>query len=137
VSTISAKSAVSRISDWRYSGQISSSLWAKYAPVRSEDPLMIAYDTPVENGESSAPVASPEPIIVTVNQAYAASVLIWDKSGTAWMVPGYILIGDNGWLNPVFAVEDGVVALPDPVSIEPGVLEPGVIEPGDVSTMVK
>lgn len=143
VSTISAKSAVNRISDWRYSGQISSSLWAKYAPpVRAGEPGMIAYDSPVENGQTPEPASSPEPILVTINEAHSVSVLIWDKNGSAWLVPGYVLIGDQGWLTPVFALEDGVVALPDPVAIEPYVMEPGVVAPGvnqtgDVSPMVK
>jgi len=139
LNTISEKAAVARMSDWRYSGQISNSIWTKYAPpVRSGEPGMIAYDTPVENGEtteptsSPEPVSSPKPILVTVNEAHAVSMLIWDKGGNAWLVPGYVLIGDQGWLTPVFALEDGVVALPDPVANEPG-----VPEPGDVSPMVK
>lgn len=143
LSTISERAAVSRMSDWRYSGQISSAIWNKYAPpVRTGEPGMIAYDSPVENGETPGPVSSPKPILVTVNEAHAVSVLIWDKSGKAWLVPGYVLIGDQGWLTPVFALEDGVVALPDPVAIEPGLSEPGlsepgVSEPGEVSPMVK
>lgn len=138
LSTISAKAAVARMSDWRYSGQISSAIWNKYAPpVRTGEPEMIAYDAPAENSESPSPVSSPEPILVTVNEAHAVSVLIWDKGGNAWLVPGYVLIGDQGWLTPVFALEDGVVALPDPVAIEPGVIEPGVSEPGEISPMVK
>lgn len=92
---------------------------------------MIAYDSPLEVGESTeqevTSESTPEPIVVTVNEAHTVSVLIWDKNGNAWLVPGYVLIGDQGWLTPVFALEDGVVALPDPV----------VIEPGDVSPMVK
>lgn len=124
LNTISEKAAVARITDWRYSGQIASSLWNKYAPpVRSVDPG-IAYDSPTETDSTTEPEASPEPIVVTVNEAHSVMVLIWDKAGNAWLVPGYILIGDQGWLNPVFALEDGVVALPDPVSIEPGEVSP-------------
>ena len=120
LNTISAKAAVARISDWRYSGQIASALWNKYAPsIRSGEPGMIAYDSPTDTGEIAEPEASPEPIIVTVNQAHSVMVLIWDKAGNAWLVPGYVLIGDQGWLNTVFALEDGVVSLPDPVEISP------------------
>ena len=127
------------MSDWRYSGQISSSIWSKYAPqVRTGEPGMIAYDTPAENGDapepvlSPEPVSSPKPIIVKVNEAHAVSMLIWDRGGSAWLVPGYVLIGDQGWLTPVFSLEEGVVALPEPV-----ITEPGVPEPLDVSPMVK
>jgi hypothetical protein len=117
--TISEKASVARMSDWRYSGQIASSLWNKYAPpVRAGEPGAIAYDAPMEVSESPKPEVMPEPIVVTVNEAHAVSVLIWDKNGNAWLVPGYVLIGDQGWLTPVFALEDGVVALPDPDSGE-------------------
>jgi hypothetical protein len=143
--TISARAAVARMSDWRYSGQIASSLWNKYAPpVRAGEPDMIAYDAPLEVGESTepevTPEATPEPIVVTVDEAHAVSVLIWDKNGNAWLVPGYVLIGDQGWLTPVFSLEDGVVALPDPVAIEPRLDDSVSTEPGqsgEVSPMVK
>ena len=101
---------------------------------------MIAYDAPLEVGESTQPEATPKTIVVTVNEAHAVSVLIWDKSGSAWLVPGYVLIGDQGWLTPVFALEDGVVALPDPVAIEPRLDDSVSTEPGqsgEVSPMVK
>lgn len=140
--TISEKASVARMSDWRYSGQIASSLWNKYAPpVRAGEPGAIAYDAPVEVGESTepevTPEATPEPIVVTVNEAHAVRVLIWDKNGSAWLVPGYVLVGDQGWLTPVFALEDGVVALPDPVSIEPRLDDSVTNEPGEITPMVK
>jgi hypothetical protein len=141
LSTISAKAAVARMSDWRYSGQISSAIWNRYAPpVRTGEPGMIAYDSPVDNGETPELAASPEPILVTVNEAHSVSVLIWDKSGNAWLVPGYVLIGDQGWLTPVFALQEGVVALPDPVAIEPRLDDSVTTEPGqsgEISPMVK
>lgn len=125
LNTISEKAAVARMSDWRYSGQIASSLWNKYAPpIRTDGPGAIAFDAPLEVGESTqpeeAPEVTPKPIVVTVNEAHSVSVLIWDKNGNAWLVPGYILIGDQGWLTPVFSLEDGVVALPEPQVFEPG-----------------
>jgi hypothetical protein len=101
---------------------------------------MISYDSPVANGETPEPATSPEPILVTVNEAHSVSVLIWDKSGNAWLVPGYVLIGDQGWLTPVFALQEGVVALPDPVAIEPRLDDSVTTEPGqsgEVSPMVK
>jgi hypothetical protein len=139
--TISEKASVARMSDWRYSGQVASSVWNKYAPpVRAGEPGAIAYDAPLEVGESPQPEVTPKPIVVTVNEAHAISVLIWDKNGNAWLVPGYVLIGDQGWLTPVFALEDGVVALPDPVAIEPRIDDSVSTEPGqsgEVSPMVK
>lgn len=123
--TISERAAVARMSDWRYSGQIAGSLWNKYAPpVRSGEPGVIAYDSPMEEEQNGETDATPEPVVVTVTEAHSAVVLIWDKAGNAWLVPGYILIGDQGWLTPVFALEEGVVALPD-------------LETSEVSPMVK
>ena len=143
--TISEKASVARMGDWRYSGQIASSLWNKYAPpVKTGNSGAIAYDAPMEVSASPKPEtgkdSTPEPIIVTVNEAHAVSVLIWDKNGSAWLVPGYVLVGDQGWLTPVFALEDGVVALPDPVTIQPGLDDSVSTEPGqtgEVSPMVK
>lgn len=140
--TISAKESVARMSDWRYSGQLASSLWNRYAPqVRAGEPGAIAYDSPLEVIETPKPEtaieSTPEPIVVTVNEAHAVSVLIWDKNGSAWLVPGYVLVGDQGWLTPVFALEEGVVALPDPVAIEPRLDDFVTNDPGELSPMLK
>jgi hypothetical protein len=116
--TISAKDAVARISDWRYSGSISQSLWAKYQ-TNVQTPA-IDYDSPmVREGEPTEPEPTPTVVTVTVNKSVAAPMMIWDLSGNAWIVPGYLLIGDQGWLTPVFALEDGVVTLPAPAEIMP------------------
>jgi hypothetical protein len=56
---------------------------------------------------------------VTINKSVSAQVMIWDKKGNAWIVPGYILIGEEGWITPVFSLEDGIVELPEPVEISP------------------
>lgn len=126
--TISAKAAVSRISDWRYSGQLAQSIWAKYQPVGGG--RVIAYDGMAVEPESSTdpavepsgeptPAPSPSEITVTINKSDEAQVMIWDKQGGAWIVPGYILIGEEGWITPVFSLEDGIVELPEPVEISP------------------
>lgn len=127
-STISAKAAVSRMSDWRYSGQLAQSVWAKYQPVG--DGRMIAYDDMAAEPESTTdpalepsgepePAPSPSEITVTINKFASAQMMIWDKQGGAWIVPGYILIGEQGWITPVFSLEDGIVELPEPVEISP------------------
>ncbi|MEY4639800.1 MAG: hypothetical protein RLY13_798 [Actinomycetota bacterium] len=126
--TISAKAAVSRMSDWRYSGQLAQSIWAKYQPVSGG--RVIAYDGMTVEPESStdpavepsgepAPAPSPSEITVIINKSDEAQVMIWGKQGGAWIVPGYILIGDEGWITPVFSLEDGIVELPEPVEISP------------------
>lgn len=122
--TISTKEAVSRMSDWRYSGQLAQWVWAKYQPEFGGG--MIAYDDLAENSQISTddsqeprPEPSPSTITVTINQAETVQVMIWDKQGHAWIVPGYILIGEKGWITPVFSLNDGVVELPAPVEISP------------------
>jgi hypothetical protein len=73
----------------------------------------------VREGEPTEPEPTPTVVTVTVNKSVAAPMMIWDLSGNAWIVPGYLLIGDQGWLTPVFALEDGVVTLPAPAEIMP------------------
>ena len=126
-STISDRAAVSRMSDWRYSGQLAQSAWAKNQP--DNDGRMIAYDG-VATSEPSvdslngtpqdaiSPEPSPSVVTVTISKAVKSNVMIWDKAGRAWIVPGCILFG-NGWITPVFTLEEGVVELPEPVEISP------------------
>ena len=113
--TISAKAAVSRMSDWRYSGQLAQSTWQKFQPV--DGGRAIAYDDAV--GDESQSETNPSVIDVTVNISETAQLMIWDKQGRAWLVPGHILITDQGWITPVFSLEDGVIEMPEPVEISP------------------
>ena len=55
-----------------------------------------------------------EPIKVTVeiNQAESALVSIWAADGSVWLVPGFILVADQGSMSPVFSLVDGVVKMP-------------------------
>lgn len=130
--TISDKDAVGRISDWRYSGQLAQSAWAKYQTNPSGE--VIAFDDAAKSLSAPEPLAddlpgnpepdqtsapSPTPINVTVNKAIKAQLMIWDKSGKPWIVPGVMLFADQGWLTPVFNLEDGVVELPDPIEVSP------------------
>jgi hypothetical protein len=45
--------------------------------------------------------------------------MIYDKSGGAWLVPGYILKNDQGWFDAVIALVEGVIELPEPYAVEP------------------
>jgi hypothetical protein len=116
--TISAKDAVGRISDWRYSGSIASALYSKYAPVI--DMPAIAYGEPVAEssepatgGEDVAPsMPAPQVVKIEITKSVKAMMAIWDSAGGTWIVPGYIMIGEQNWLTPVFSLQDGVVELP-------------------------
>ncbi len=130
--TISDKAAVARMSDWRYSGQLPQSAWAKYQTPPSAE--MIAYDGAVKaeppvvqptDGVSPEPIpeTGPEPtpstVTVSVNKAIKSQLMIWDKAGKPWIVPGVMLFSKEGWITPVFTLKDGIVELPDPVEISP------------------
>lgn len=108
--TISPKQAVERLSDWRFSGSISSSAYDKYFSQTSQ---VMPLGSP-EPGTKDLPVAEPTPttVVVELNKAVKTHVMIWDASGETWLVPGYIFIGDGSYISPVFSLEDGVVALP-------------------------
>jgi hypothetical protein len=117
--TISAKHAVARMGDWRYSGAVAQSVWNKYQP--ADGGRVIAYDDTVAPDELPAPEPMPSPstITVLVNKAVDTQMMIWDKSGTVWIVPGYLLIAKDGWPTPIFSLEDGIVQLPEPIEISP------------------
>ena len=113
--TISAKKAVERLSDWRYSGSIASSAYDKYF---SQNPISIdgLIPTPKGSDEGEAPAVEPEPtpstVIIEIKKSVKTHVMIWDAAGNTWLVPGYIFIADGNYITPVFSLEDGVVALP-------------------------
>jgi hypothetical protein len=118
--TISAVQAVQRLDDWRWFGSAATSFYDKYQgslgdiSVRNEE----AIET--ELTEPEQPV-EPEVITVTIVSAERALVSIWDAAGDVWLVPGLIMVNDQGWLSSVISVVDGVIALPEPsiVQIEP------------------
>ena len=113
--TISAKSAVERLTDWRYSGSVASSAYDKYF---SQSPVNIEglIPTPKGSDDGETPAVEPEPtpstVIIEIKKSVKTHVMIWDANGNTWLVPGYIFIGDGAWVSPVFSLEDGVVALP-------------------------
>jgi hypothetical protein len=164
--TISAVSAVDRLSDWRWSGSPSSAYYQRYQPAiidsvpyektdestttdststRSEgeaepgsegeaepgsegeaEPGSEGEAEPGSEGEAAPgagdsspgddlmPMPEPEPetVTITVIQAERALLSIWDASGDVWLVPGWILINDQGWFGSVISVIEGVIELP-------------------------
>jgi len=63
--------------------------------------------------------ASRFPFAYSVRQ-HDLFLLVWDASGTAWLVPGYIMRhGSEPWnASAVISVEEGVIALPEPTGID-------------------
>ena len=67
-----------------------------------------------------------ETVVVTITDSKKHLLQIWDKSGGSWLVPGYGLTGSNGSVNFVVSLVEGVIELPEPIAIEPGIPEPAV-----------
>jgi hypothetical protein len=93
-----------------------------------------APDTPVSDdggsepgspgsSEPSEPVIIDEPmdpelVILEVVEAEATLLSIWDANNDVWLVPGYIMINDQGWFNAVISLIDGVIELPKETEYE-------------------
>jgi hypothetical protein len=112
--TISAKNAVRRLSDWR---------WYGYPPNSAYPPM----DATNRSSTLDLPAVSPgeiETVVITINGSTSHLLQIWDRSGASWLVPGYVLKGSNGSMNFAVSLIEGVIELPEPVAIEPGMPEP-------------
>lgn len=127
--TISAFDAVERLSDWRWNGSPASSYYEQYqgygvspGMLRSDDSVSsepsegeaVEVDEPAEPTEEPAPVEPVEPELVklTVVDSVSTLLTIWDTKGDVWLVPGYLLINDQGWFSAVISLIEGVIALP-------------------------
>lgn len=145
--TVSAAASVSRLSDWRWFGSAAYGLYEKYQPavsdlsVRSEpytepatepeeseteqpvepEPGISASPTPVDPAPTENPEPAPiepEVITLTVVSAEAALLSIWDAAGDVWLVPGFILVNDQGWWSSIISLIEGVIALPEPSAMD-------------------
>ena len=115
--TISAVQAIERLDDWRWYGSAATSFYEKYSG--ASDEASTRNDQAIEpdfvEGEQQ-PVA--ETVTLTVVSSENVLVSIWDAVGDVWLVPGFILVNDQGWWNAVISLIDGVIALPEPSSID-------------------
>lgn len=77
-------------------------------------------ETPSEDQPIEEPF-EPEVLELVVTEAKSALVSIWDANGDVWLVPGYIMINEQGWFNSIIALIEGVIELPklDEVGVEP------------------
>jgi hypothetical protein len=112
--TISAKSSVARLSDWRWFGSPANNAY----PMAEMSNKMGTLDMPGVTPDET------ETVVVTINQSKSHLLQIWDKSGASWLVPGYGLTGSNGSINFVVSLIEGIIEMPEPIAIEPGVQEP-------------
>jgi len=116
-------------------------------PIPSEtenptEPVPSESETPAEPGgeptsePTDAPVVEPtvdpteEPMplpsepelpvqTVTIDTSKPALLMVWDQSGTVWLVPGVALTGADMWWQTVITLVEGVIELPEPMDVMP------------------
>ena len=89
-------------------------------PVEPE-PGVSASPTPVDPAPTETPEPAPiepEVITLTVVSAEAALLSIWDSAGDVWLVPGFILVNDQGWWSSIISLIEGVIAPPEPSTMD-------------------
>lgn len=89
-------------------------------------------ETPTDEAPAVEPEPSPEPlpeptlpdepeiVRVTITEAESTLLLVWDASGNAWLVPGYVMRhgeDDWSWIS-VISLIDGVIEIPEPMPID-------------------
>lgn len=109
-STVSPLSALERLDSGQW--------WGSPAPLYHS-----GFDTVFEDGMMLDEPVFPEPgetVTVRVDSAELAPLLVWDASGTAWIVPGYVMRhGPEPWnASAVISLEEGVIVLPEPMMAE-------------------
>jgi hypothetical protein len=140
VPTIDAKSAISRLGDWRWSGQVADSFYptgpmaygrmatdsigteggAGSSAGGSTDASTGSAVAPTEPTSppdqivdpTEEPIPTPEVKVFLISKAKSALLLIYDSEGNAWLAPGYFFEGEEGVAGAVLAVADGVIKLP-------------------------
>lgn len=66
------------------------------------------------------PVPAPETVVVTLEEADATLLLMWDAAGNAWLVPGFAYENpEQGFWTSVVSLVEGVIVLPEPIEVEP------------------
>ena len=108
--TVSPLAAVDRLASGQW--------WGSPAPLYHS-----GFDTVFADGLPMDEPYYPEPgevLTLTVESSEEAPLLVWDASGTAWLVPGYIMRhGSEPWnASAVISLEDGVIQLPEPTMVD-------------------
>ena len=108
--TVSPLAAVDRLASGQW--------WGSPAPLYHS-----GFDSVFVEGLPMEEPYFPEPgevITLSVESSEEAPLLVWDSSGTAWLVPGYVMRhGDEPWnASAVISLQEGVIQLPDPVMVD-------------------
>lgn len=127
--TISALSAVDRLADWRWSGSPSGLYYQRFQPRGLVEPAPYVNEGDAGSDEVSSdtdvaveptPTEQPEPktLTLTILESESALLSVWDANGEVWLVPGFILINDQGWFGAVIALIEGVIELPKETEVD-------------------
>jgi hypothetical protein len=127
--TISALSAVDRLADWRWSGSPSGLFYQRFQPPMVAEPAPYIRSGEANSDSESAdssiaidpmPGDQPEPetLTLTILEAESALLSVWDANGEVWLVPGYILINDQGWFGAVISLIEGIIELPKDTGVD-------------------
>ena len=108
--TVSPLAAVDRLASGQW--------WGSPAPLYHS-----GFDSVFVEGLPMEEPYFPEPgevITLSVESSEEAPLLVWDSSGTAWLVPGYVMRhGDEPWnASAVISLQEGVIQLPDPMMVD-------------------
>jgi hypothetical protein len=131
--TVSAKDAAARIKDGRWFGSPASSVWSQYSQsamgLRTTDAVTAPAVEPApeattkeatESTTEDQPVEIKREIVkLKLTGSEQQLLMIYDKSGGAWLVPGYLLKNDQGWFDSIISLVEGVIELPEPYVVEP------------------
>ena len=108
--TVSPLAAVDRLASGQW--------WGSPAPLYHS-----GFDSAFVEGLPMEEPYFPEPgevITLSVESSEEAPLLVWDSSGTAWLVPGYVMRhGDEPWnASAVISLQEGVIQLPNPMMVD-------------------
>jgi hypothetical protein len=91
---------------------------APFEPTPGEPGEPTPIDPPIVE-PTPEPMPVPEVEVVTLNEASQTLLLVWDADGNAWLVPGHAYPMEEGWWSSVISLVEGVIALPEPIELEP------------------
>lgn len=82
-----------------------------------------AVTEPADPGLTPEPLPTPTVIDLIITMAKPQLLVVWDSSGGAWLVPGFVMSGNEGWPVAVISLIDGIIELPEPMPIEPAIID--------------
>lgn len=101
-------------------GDVGADVIEPEAPSGEEGAGDVIEPAPLPEEEYPAVPEEPEVIQVTVTSAERTMLVVWDASGNAWIVPGYVMRyseDDWGWTS-VIALIEGVIEVPEPMPVD-------------------